>query len=100
MIDEGLVVQLKKNKLDLQHGMIMQERGIFLGLVFGYPFTVLNLIFASQFYLNDGFLLGVLVLLIPWGYFINRFLLVSKRAVAKQDEIDLLVEQFSGEIEE
>ena len=90
------IVNLRKNKLDLEHSTIMQERGMSLGVAVGYPITILNLIIALQWHLEPWLPLLVSLLVILWVPFYLWFDDRSRKVRVKQAEIDALIRELEG----
>jgi hypothetical protein len=85
------MVSLRKNRLDLEHSAIMQERGVYLGLVVGYPFTILNIIVALGWHLEPWFPLVLVLIAVSWTPLYLLFNDRNKQVQQKQAEIEALI---------
>jgi len=90
------VVTLKKNRLDLEHSTIMQERGVSLGVMVGYPITVVNLVIVLRWHLEPWFPLLLSLLAILWVPFYLWFDDRTKKVQVKQAEIESLIRELEG----
>jgi len=88
------VIALRKNRLDLEHATIIQERGIFLATAVGYPVTALNLIISFRLDREPWFPLLVTFLAILWVPFYLWYDDRTRRVRAKQEEIDALISEL------
>ena len=94
MSSRDQVVALRKNRLDLEHATIMQERGIFLATAVGYPVTALNLVISLRLDQEPWFPLLVVLLAALWAPFYMWYDDRTVRIQAKQAEIDALISEL------
>ena len=92
-------MSLKKNRLDLEHATIMQERGVYLATMIGYPITVINLIITFGLYLEPWFPVLLAVLMVPLTLFYMLFDDRTMRVRVKQAEIEALIKELEGPLE-
>jgi predicted HAD superfamily hydrolase len=96
MDKEEAILTLQKNKLDLEHEALLQDRNVILITEVGLPLTVLNIIVTAQLYSGNmigGILIvsGVLLAVIERFRRSNEIELKKKRR-----KIDTFLKELQG----
>jgi hypothetical protein len=94
MDKEEAILTLKKNKLDMEHDALLQDRSAIVITEAGLPITIINLIIAAQLY--DPTSLVLIAITVAMIVSIIELLRQrnSREIKNKHHEIDVLVRQF------
>ena len=100
MDKEEAVLTLRKNKLDMEHQELLQDRNVILITEFGFPLTVINVLVTAKLFTTSA--IGLIVVasfivvgIIEWFRRQNATSIVDKR-----NEIDVFIRQLQRAIKE
>jgi hypothetical protein len=97
MDKEEAVLTLRKNKLDMEHQELLQDRNIIVITEAGFPLTLINIIITAQLYMSSiiaSIILASLLFMgvIEWFRRRNKAEIINKR-----NEIDVFIRQLKSE---
>jgi hypothetical protein len=95
---EEAILKLRKNKLDMEHEELLQDRNVIVITETGIPITLINIIVATQLYTTSvlisiivaiAFILGI----VEWFRRQNNAKITNKR-----NEIDIFIRQLQRQM--
>jgi hypothetical protein len=91
------ILTLRKNKLDMEHEELLQDRNVIVITEVGTPITLINVIAVAQPYVLSSLTSIILASVVFMGiteWFRRR----NKRAIVnKRDEIDSFIQELQSE---
>jgi hypothetical protein len=93
MDKDETILTLRKNKLDMEHDTLLQDRNVIVLTEAGLPITVFNLVITAQLYNSTSLALIAIVVAFTMGV-IEFFRRRNSEEIAKKHEaVDILVRQ-------
>ena len=94
---EEAVLTLRKNKLDMEHEELLQDRNVIVITEIGTPITLINVIVTAQLYILS-YLTSIIFASIVFMGIIEWFRRRNKRTIVnKRNEINLFIRELQSE---